>query len=106
MGEWNSAIDEFTVLARPRTNCLVARLRTKSYSMFSYQRETKVILNYFRPCECKEQRASGRVFLLIENYAGEEENQGQGSVRMGFRQVVEVAPNRDNPNLLLITTST
>jgi uncharacterized protein YueI len=39
MASWNPSVDQFEIVSRPRTNCLLGRLRSKKYSMISYPRE-------------------------------------------------------------------
>lgn len=67
MAKWNPSVEYFQIIARPRTNCLVAKLKTQKYSIFSYQRQATVIINYFKPCECGQQKHSNKSYLLIED---------------------------------------
>ena len=54
MTAWNPEIELFEITGRPKHNCLVARLRTKKYSLISYQREAMLAINFFKPCHCQD----------------------------------------------------
>lgn len=58
MTKWNPEIELFEVTGKPRRNCLTARLRTKKYSLISYQREALLAINFFRPCHCQDTEPS------------------------------------------------
>lgn len=86
MLKWNPSVQSFEIIARPRTNCLIAKLKTAKYSMFSYPREATLIINYFRPCECQLQKRSNKSYLYIEDLPEDEEK--GGAIRLSLKQII------------------
>ena len=84
---------------------MLARLRTKKYSLISYQREAMLAINFFRPCHCQDKQPSSDSYLLIEDLPSEEKLAGR-TIRMSFRQIIQFLPNRDDPDLLLVVIYT
>lgn len=71
--------------------------------MLSYARGVRLVLNFFRPCQCQKSEPA-RYYLLLEELPGEEAV--GGVVGMSLRQVVQFTPSREDPSLLLVMVLT
>ena len=51
--QWNTSIQTFSIIAKPRNNSFIAYMKTNRYSMISYPRDCFLSIVYYRPCECR-----------------------------------------------------
>jgi hypothetical protein len=103
---WNSNMQTFTILGKPRTNSYIGYMKTNKYSLISYPRDCFISIVYYRPCECRTQANTSNSYLIIESIENESEPPQSGVVRMKFSQVIEISKSKEDESMLLMSITT
>lgn len=65
--QWNTSIQTFSIIGKPRSNSFIVYMKTNRYSMISYPRDCFLSIVYYRPCECRSHISGDNSYLIIES---------------------------------------
>ena len=92
------------IVGHPRDNLYLTYMKTNKYSFISYPRDCYLSAIYYKPCFCRAEPGSNSCYLLLESIENTEEVYA-GVVRMKLKQIIEIAKNPEDQDVLLVTVT-